>query len=184
MSEVSLPIGGRTYRVACAPGEEDRVARLGAVVAEKLAAMGNLSGHEAQNLLFAALLLADEAYEKREGSERSGADIAAAKAAEESAAQAEAELAELRDAQRSAARALESASARIAELGEALAARETEAGALADENAALRQRLASGGNAPAAVPAASDTDLAPALERLAEMLEDCADKLERSAPAP
>jgi cell division protein ZapA len=174
VSEVALPIGGRTYRVACAPGEEERVTRLGAVVAEKLAAMGNLSGHEAQNLLFAALLLADEAYEKRDGSERSGADIAAmkaeAEAAERARAEAEAELARLRDAQHSAAEALESASVRIAELGE--------------ENAALRERIAAGTPTPSASSGVSAAELAPALERLAEMLEDCADKLERDAAAP
>lgn len=183
MSEVALPIGGRTYRVACAPGEEERVARLGAVVAEKLAAMGNLSGHEAQNLLFAALLLADEAHEKREGSDASGADIAAEDAAR-ARAEAEAELARLRDTQHAAAETLEKASVRIGELSEALAARETEAAALADENAALRERLAARDAAPPAGAPTSEADLAPALERLAEMLEDCADKLERSASAP
>ena len=57
MSEVALSIGGRTYRVACGPGEEERVSRLGAAINDKLSSMGNLSGNDAQNLLFAALLL-------------------------------------------------------------------------------------------------------------------------------
>ena len=34
MSEVALKIGGRTYRVACAAGEEDRVKRLGKTIDE------------------------------------------------------------------------------------------------------------------------------------------------------
>ncbi|MFA9201555.1 MAG: cell division protein ZapA [Cypionkella sp.] len=65
MSEVALRIGGRTFRVACAPGEEERIVKLGTVIADKLAALGNPGGPDAPNLLFAALLLADEVHELR-----------------------------------------------------------------------------------------------------------------------
>ena len=67
MSEVTLRIGGRAYKVACADGEETHLARLGSMVDAKLAQMsGNLAPAEAQNLLFAAILLADELSEARD----------------------------------------------------------------------------------------------------------------------
>lgn len=66
MSDVKLSVGGRNYTVACADGQEDHVQRLAAVVDGKLGSMGtNLSSNEAKNLLFAALLLADELDEAR-----------------------------------------------------------------------------------------------------------------------
>jgi len=64
MSNVTLHIGGRDYTVACAEGEEDHVAGLGRTIDEKIQAMGG--GHnEPRQLLFAALLLADELHEAR-----------------------------------------------------------------------------------------------------------------------
>lgn len=174
MSEVALHIGGRTYRVACAAGEEERVTRLGGTIADKLASMGNPSGPDAQNLLFAALLLADEVHEGREG----------VAAAEDRVAAAQREARDAADEHdRSAARiaALESEAARLQaslhDANSALAEREAEAAALKGQIAELRADPA-----PAGVGAAAE--LAPALERFAEMLEECADKLERRAAAP
>ncbi|NCU12184.1 MAG: cell division protein ZapA [Sphingomonadaceae bacterium] len=64
MSNVSLQIGGRAYTVACAAGEEAHVAGLGRLIDEKVQTMG--TGHnEVRQLLFAALLLADELHEAR-----------------------------------------------------------------------------------------------------------------------
>jgi cell division protein ZapA len=64
MSNVTLAIGGRSFTVACAAGEEDHVAGLGRMIADKLTAMGDLSSQsESRMLLFAALLLADELHE-------------------------------------------------------------------------------------------------------------------------
>jgi len=66
MSNVSLQIGGRSYSVACAAGEEDHVAQLGRLIDEKVQSMGG--GHtEVRQLLFAALILADELHEARQG---------------------------------------------------------------------------------------------------------------------
>jgi len=66
MSNVSLQIGGRSYSVACAAGEEDHIARLGGLIDQKVQSMG--SGHtEVRQLLFAALILADELHEARSG---------------------------------------------------------------------------------------------------------------------
>ena len=68
MSNVTLSIGGRSFTVACAEGEEHHVAGLGRAIDAKLATMGDMSGqNEARMLLFAALLLADELDEARSG---------------------------------------------------------------------------------------------------------------------
>ncbi len=64
MSNLDLQIGGRSFRVACAPGEEDHVTRLGRMIDDKITAMGDMSGQaESRMLLFAALQLADELHE-------------------------------------------------------------------------------------------------------------------------
>ncbi len=66
-TNVTLTIGGRTYAVACAHGEEDHVRGLGRTIAAKLDAMpSNIALGEARALLFAALLLADELHELKQ----------------------------------------------------------------------------------------------------------------------
>ena len=63
MAEVTLAIGGRSYSIVCRDGGEDHLlglaARVDAKVEEARAAVGTPS--EVRQLLFAALLLADEA---------------------------------------------------------------------------------------------------------------------------
>lgn len=63
MSNVALLIGGRTYTVNCAAGEENHIAELGEMIDAKLATMGTAGQNETRSLLFAALLLADEVFE-------------------------------------------------------------------------------------------------------------------------
>jgi cell division protein ZapA len=213
MSEVALRIGGKSYRVACAPGEETRVERLGATIDDKLASMGSLSGQDAQNMLFAALLLADEVHEGRDAVARADGVADAAQAATESAAREreamqarmdaaqaeaeaarqdadaalaardqlrarfadqEAELARLRGEHLDAARKAEAVDAKLAKATEQLAAQADRAAGLEAEIVALKARPA-----PASTLESSGEDVAPALERFAEMLEECADKLER-----
>ena len=66
MSDVRLSIGGRRYTISCADGQEDHVRALGQQVDDKLTQMGaNLSGNEAKNLLFAAILLAEDVHQAR-----------------------------------------------------------------------------------------------------------------------
>jgi cell division protein ZapA len=68
MSTVTLTIGPKNYPVACADGEEAHITALGAMIAEKYALLGSARAPlEAQNLLFAALFLADELAEARKG---------------------------------------------------------------------------------------------------------------------
>ncbi|MFM5917726.1 MAG: cell division protein ZapA [Novosphingobium sp.] len=65
MSNVTLQVGGRSYIVACAAGEEDHVERLGQLIDSKARELGASSHNEVRLLLFAALLLADELTEVR-----------------------------------------------------------------------------------------------------------------------
>ena len=76
MAEVELTIAGRKYRVACRTGEEDNLRAAGVLVdaksKEALAGLGTLS--ESRQLLFAALLLADEIVDGREVALPTGPD--------------------------------------------------------------------------------------------------------------
>lgn len=66
MSTVTLTIGPKSYPVACADGEEAHIEALGAVIAEKYAQLGSARAPlEAQNMLFAALFMADELADAR-----------------------------------------------------------------------------------------------------------------------
>jgi cell division protein ZapA len=66
MSTVTLSIGPKSYTVACADGQEAHIRALGGMIAEKYAQLGSARAPlEAQNLLFAALFLADELAEAR-----------------------------------------------------------------------------------------------------------------------
>jgi len=65
VSNVTLQIGGRSYLVACAAGEEDRVQELGQMIEDKVRELSPSGHNETRLLLFAALLLADELHEAR-----------------------------------------------------------------------------------------------------------------------
>jgi cell division protein ZapA len=65
VSNVTLQIGGRSYLVACAEGEEAHVESLGQVIEGKVRELGTGGHNETRLLLFAALLLADELHEAR-----------------------------------------------------------------------------------------------------------------------
>lgn len=63
MADVKLTIAGRPYDVHCADGEEGQLIQLASVVDEKVRTMPG--GTEVRQLLFAALMLADDAQEAR-----------------------------------------------------------------------------------------------------------------------
>jgi len=63
VADVKLTIAGRPYDVHCADGEETQLLQLAAAVDEK--ARGVQGGTEVRQLLFAALMLADEAQEAK-----------------------------------------------------------------------------------------------------------------------
>jgi len=68
VAEVELTIAGRPYKIACRNGEEETLRKAGALVdaksREALSGLGTLS--ESRQLLFAALLLADQMIEGRD----------------------------------------------------------------------------------------------------------------------
>lgn len=84
MAKVDLTIGGNSYTLACRDGEEARLTQLAALVDAKAhdarRAVGGTS--ETRQLLFAALLLADELEEARKGKTSAPASPTAAAAAE------------------------------------------------------------------------------------------------------
>lgn len=103
MSTVTLSIGPKSYTVACADGQEAHIRALGAMIAEKYARLGSSRAPlEAQNLLFAALFLADELAEARKQSATAtppaAADPAEMEALRATIAGLEQELAEARKA--------------------------------------------------------------------------------------
>ncbi|WP_017664087.1 cell division protein ZapA [Porphyrobacter sp. AAP82] len=105
MSTVTLSIGPKSYAVACADGQEAHIRALGAMIADKYAQLGSARAPlEAQNLVFAALFLADELAEARmriaeipEPAPAPEPDTAELDAAREVIARLEAELAEARE---------------------------------------------------------------------------------------
>ncbi|MCK0128553.1 cell division protein ZapA [Erythrobacter sp. F6033] len=76
MSEISIKIGPKSYPFVCGDGEEDHIRKLAAIIDEKYAQLGSArSPQEAQNMLFAALFLADELAEARKVAKKSSESI-------------------------------------------------------------------------------------------------------------
>jgi cell division protein ZapA len=67
MPEIQITVNGRGYRVACGPGEEERLRMLAADVDRRIAGLVRSFGQvgESQLLLVSALLMADELDEMR-----------------------------------------------------------------------------------------------------------------------
>lgn len=82
MPDVKLSIGGRDYFVACNPGEEKRLAELGAMVDASAheASGGSSALNEMRVLLYSALLLADKLHDARSMGSVPTADATAAAA--------------------------------------------------------------------------------------------------------
>ncbi|WP_084627695.1 cell division protein ZapA [Elstera litoralis] len=72
MPDLDIVVNGRTYRVACGPGEEERLRALAGEVDNRISGLVRSFGQvgEAQLLLVAALLLADELDENRASQQR------------------------------------------------------------------------------------------------------------------
>ncbi|MEL7447215.1 MAG: cell division protein ZapA [Pseudomonadota bacterium] len=167
MSQVTLHIGGISYTVACADGQEAHVARLGAMIDEKYAQLGESKApRETQNLVFAALFLADELDEIKStpqpGSTPAPAPPPVAEAPDEE--KPKGKKAELR--------------AEIEELRQESQRLEAERDALAKELRTLQP------GAGAQVDMFGDDVLAARLEALADRAESFAEALESGAPTP
>jgi cell division protein ZapA len=87
MPQVTVVVNGRSYTIACEPGEEDRVRQLGRSIDAKVVGFAKDAPQagEARLLVMAALMLADELSEARETLRRarSTSGSAVAEAAEE-----------------------------------------------------------------------------------------------------
>ena len=72
MAQVSVPVNGRSYAIACDDGQETRIRRLAqyvdAKVAEFVGSVGQVG--EARLLLLAALVIADELSDANDALER------------------------------------------------------------------------------------------------------------------
>ncbi|MEE4154330.1 MAG: cell division protein ZapA [Erythrobacter sp.] len=160
MPEVTLRIGPKSYAVACGPGEEDKVRRLGAMIAERYDRLGNARAPlEAHNLVFAALFMADELSDLAARLAEAEHSVRKAQAASDRAAGARGELErEMETLRKAEMRAREDAKAlrhELAELHEAQRHQHDLFGSEIDETA-----------------------LAMVLERLADQAESAAAALE------
>ena len=157
MSQVNLRIGGRSYHVACADGEEAHLTRLASTVDEKVRQMqDSRTLQEAQSLLFAALLLADELHDARTESDEDPVD--------------------LRQRMKSLENEAAAARRKASELALELDALRAERDAIANDLS--RSRLVDSPRDPLV----SEENLAPRLEHLAQLIEKCADALEEKRP--
>ena len=76
MSQVTITIGAKSYVVNCADGEERHLEKLAGMIDEKYAQLGAAKGPlEAQNMLFAALFLADELADARKVAKKSSENV-------------------------------------------------------------------------------------------------------------
>lgn len=158
MSDVTLRVGGRAYKLACKDGEEAQLAKLGAMVDAKIKAIEPPPiQQEAQNLLFAAILLADELSDARAAIGDDPAEVQARLST------LEAENRKIEKARNEAALELDAVRA--------------ERDALANDIANMKSA------AQGQEPLFSGIDPAPKLEELAMMLENCADALESKLAA-
>lgn len=97
MPDVKLMVAGRSYDVHCAEGQEAQLHQLAAVVDAK--ARGIQGGTEGRQLLFAALMLADEVGEAQSKQTDGAPQLDAARAA---AALAESRMVEVQEQLRGA----------------------------------------------------------------------------------
>lgn len=67
MTQVSVNVNGRMYRLRCAPGQEDRLVDLASYVKTKLDALFAEHGNVGDERIFlmAAIMLADELFDAR-----------------------------------------------------------------------------------------------------------------------
>ena len=80
MTQVRIKIGPRTYSIACGPGDEEKVEKFGKLIDQNYAKLGTArAAQEADNLVFAALFMADELDEAKKAASDTGAELAETK---------------------------------------------------------------------------------------------------------
>ena len=191
MTQVKIKVGPRSYPIACGPGDEEKVTKFGALIDRNYAKLGTArAAQEADNVVYAALFLADELDEAQEFMRDAKVEITELKQ-------------ELQRAQDDAANAIQKANSENATTKERSGSKKAELQAeiatlrkaeerARKENAALKAQIADmeerarhqhdlfGG--PAEDAALSDA-LAQQLEALALLAESTASELEAKADA-
>lgn len=74
MAQINVNVAGKSYSLACAEGEEDRLHKLAAYIDSKATDLTGKLGHVAESrlILMAAVLIADELHESMEGKGQGG----------------------------------------------------------------------------------------------------------------
>lgn len=89
MAEVSVTINGRVYRMACDPGQEDHLARLGRELGQRIGQLRESFGEigDTRLAVMAAIMVADELAELKRRLRSADQEIQSLKDARERAAQ-------------------------------------------------------------------------------------------------
>jgi cell division protein ZapA len=116
MAEVSVTINGRVYRMACDPGQEDHLARLGRELDQRISQLRDSFGEigDTRLAVMAAIMVADELAELKRRLRASDQEIQSLKDARERVAQRN------EDAEHAVAEVLESVAERIERLAQGL----------------------------------------------------------------
>jgi cell division protein ZapA len=116
MAEVSVTINGRVYRMACDPGQEDHLARLGRELDQRIAQLRESFGEigDTRLAVMAAIMVADELAELKRRLRTADQEIQSLKDARERAAQRN------EDGERAVAGILEDTAERIERLAQSL----------------------------------------------------------------
>ncbi len=116
MAEVSVTINGRVYRMACDPGQEDHLARLGRELDQRIGQLRESFGEigDTRLAVMAAIMVADELAEVKRRLRSSDQEVQSLKDARERAAQRN------EDGERALAGILEEAAERIERLAQSL----------------------------------------------------------------
>jgi cell division protein ZapA len=116
MAEVSVTINGRVYRMACDPGQEDHLARLGRELDQRIAQLRESFGEigDTRLAVMAAIMVADELAELKRRLRSADQEIQSLKDARERAAQRN------EDGERAIAGILEETAERIERLAQGL----------------------------------------------------------------
>lgn len=116
MAEVSVTINGRVYRMACDPGQEDHLARLGRELDQRISQLRESFGEigDTRLAVMAAIMVADELAELKRRLRAADQEIQSLKDARERAAQRNEE------GERAIADILENTAERIERLAQSL----------------------------------------------------------------
>lgn len=116
MAEVSVTINGRVYRMACDPGQEDHLARLGRELDQRITQLRESFGEigDTRLAVMAAIMVADELAELKRRLRSADQEVQSLKDARERAAQRNEE------SERAVAEVLEDAAERIERLAQGL----------------------------------------------------------------